>query len=420
MSGTTASSLVAALKPYEYNIFTLSNGMRCVHRRSNSRVAYTGVAIDAGSRDEPDERQGLAHFVEHTIFKGTGKRKSWHISDRMESIGGELNAYTSKETTVVYTIAPATEPERAIELLADLIANASFPESEIEKEKEVVIEEIKGALDNPADDLFDEFEQLAYSGNRLGHDILGTPESVRSLTSADCRDFVNRLYTPGHMVLFVQSPDPAARIERLAEKHFGKLKRVDTPRHRIAPCSIPDFNELRDRQGHQAHTLVGAATFNRHDPRRYALLLYNSLLAGPSMNSRLNQELRERRGLVYTVDSSVSMLSDTGMEYIYFGADKSAIGKCLKIIDRELSRLADKELSPSTFDKIKKQYCGQLLVNSDNLEATAMSMGKSVLFFNEVHDAAYSAARVCDVTPADLLEVARMVAENSSHRLTLC
>lgn len=420
MALETANTLLADLQPYEYKIIELSNGMRCVHRRSNSRVAYTGVAINAGTRDEPSDRQGLAHFVEHTIFKGTQKRNSWHISDRMESIGGELNAYTSKEATVVYTIAPAADPERSIELLADLIGSATFPEAEIEKEKEVVIEEIKGSLDNPADTLFDEFERLAYSGNQLGHDILGTPESVRSLTSDDCRNFVERLYTPREMVLFVQSPAPFSKIERLAEKHFGKIKRVETGRNRIAPGPVPVFNELRDRQGHQAHTLIGIPTFSRYDNRKYALLLYNNLLAGPSMNSRLNRELRERRGLVYTVDSSVSLLSDTGMEYIYFGADKMAAERCIKIIGKELARLAETEIRPAAFDKIKKQYCGQLLVNSDNLEASAMSMGKSVLFYGSVHDAAATAENVCRVTAGEFQEVARMIAENSDHRLTLC
>ncbi len=416
----TAESLLAALEPYQYNLFRLSNGLTCVHRQSNSRVAYIGVAINAGTRDEPTDCQGLAHFVEHTIFKGTETRNSWHISDRMESIGGELNAYTSKETTVIYTISPAHDPERAIELLADLISNASFPEAELEKEKEVVIEEIKGALDNPAETLFDEFERLAYEGNALGRDILGTPESVRALTSADCRDFVTRLYTPGEMVLFVQSPDPLVRIERLAEKHFGPLSRPDMPRHRIAPAAPGAFDRVNDRNGFQAHTLIGATAFKRTDPRRYGLLLYNSYLAGPSMNSRLNQELRERRGLVYTVDSSVSMLSDCGMEYIYFGADKEAVAKCMRIVYRELEKLAEKPLSTTAFEKIKKQYCGQLLVNSDNLEASAMSMGKSVLFYGEVHDAATTARGVCDLTADDFLSIARMIADNSGHRLTLC
>lgn len=412
--------LLTALQPYQYNIFKLPNGLRCVHRRSNSRVAYIGVAINAGSRDEPANCQGLAHFVEHSVFKGTLKRNSFHISDRMESIGGELNAYTSKESTVVYTIAPATDPERAIELLADLIGNASFPEAELEKEKEVVIEEINGALDNPADALFDEFERMVYPDSDLGHDILGTPESVRALSADDCRRFVESLYTPGEMVLFVQSPDAFSRIERLAAKHFGAICRPDVPRRRISPALSPEFNRLCDRNGHQAHTLVGASAFSRYDPRRYALLLLNNYLGGPSMNSRLNRELRERRGLVYTVDSSVSLLSDTGMEYIYFGADKESVDRCLKIIAREVQGLARNLPSPSAFEKMKKQYCGQLLVNSDNLEASAMAMGKNVLCFNEVHDAAFTAEQVCRVSPEEFLDVARIIAASPLHRLTIC
>ncbi len=418
--GNTLDKLIGALKPYEYHISSLSNGMRCVWRPVSSRVEYIGVAVNAGARDEGDRLQGLAHFVEHTIFKGTRRRKAWHISNRMESVGGELNAYTSKETTVVYTIAPAGDPERAMELLADLMANASFPQEELRKEKEVVIEEIKGALDNPGDAVYDEFESLFYAGSDLGHDILGTPESVRALTPADCRGFLDRCYTPGRLVLFIQGPSPEGKIMKLAEKHFGQLHFPDTPLDRRRPVVPPDFSIVRDRDGHQAHTLIGAPTFARTDPRRFALFLYNSYLAGPSMNSLLNQQLRERRGLVYTVDSSVSLLSDTGMEYIYFGADRQETERCVDLVFREIDRLAEKPLPEATFAKIRQQYCGQLLVNSDNLEATAMSMGKSVIFFDEVHDAAMTARKVCDVTPQEFLEVARIVAEGKHHRLTLC
>ena len=403
-----------------YEQYRLSNGLRVVSLTTRSRVSYIGVAINAGSRDEGENHHGLAHFVEHTIFKGTERRNSWHISNRMESIGGELNAYTSKETTVVYTIAPAGDPERAIELLADLIANARFPEAEIEREKEVVIEEIKGALDTPSEMVFDEFERLLYPDNSLGHDILGTPESVSRLTSTDCRNFINRCYTPGEMVLFVSDPSGAERIQRLAEKHFGSLARPDSTRQRIVPALPHSFSELRDRQGHQAHTLIGAPMFSRHDPRRYALMLYNNLLAGPSMNSRLNQELRERRGMVYTVESNLSLLSDAGAEYIYFGCDRNAVDKCMSLIDRELRKLADKKLSAAALDRISRQYCGQMLIAADNGEATAMSMGKSLLFFDEVHDASMTAERVREVTPEQFREVAELVCERSAHRLTLC
>lgn len=420
MTNNANNPILSALKPYDYRLRRLANGLRVVCSQCRSRVNYIGVAVNAGSRDEPEVHQGLAHFVEHTIFKGTRNLKSWQISNRMERVGGELNAYTSKETTVFYTIAPAGDPERAVALLSDLLANSIFPAAEIDKEKEVVIEEIRGALDTPSELVFDQFETMAYRGSGLGHDILGTPESVAALTGPDCRGFVERLYTPGEMVLFCQGPDDPEKVMRLADKHFGWLHLPDRQRDRQTPPPPPPFREVNDRNGHQAHTLLGAPVFSRHDPRRFALFLFNNHLGGPSMNSRLNQELREKRGLVYAVDSNVSLLSDTGMQYVYFGTDRDSVEKCHRLIRRELEKLAEKELSPRTFEAIKRQYCGQLLVNSDNREATAMSMGRSVLFFDEVHDAAMTARRVADVTPAQFREMAELVAAGADHMLTVC
>lgn len=416
---TALETIEATFAPYEYRIETLPNGMRLVYRHTNSRVAYIGVAVNAGSRDEKPGSFGLAHFVEHTLFKGTASRSSFRISERMESIGGELNAYTTKENTVYYTIAPAGDPARAIELLADLIRHPSFPEDELEKEKEVVIEELKASLDNPAEALFDLFERRMFAGSDLGHDILGTPESVQALTRSDCLDFVSRWYTPGEMVLFVQSPDSFSKIEKLANKYFAPENRPDNPRNRTAPTPAPAFSATVDRNGHQAHTLIGCPAFSRHDPRRFALLLLNNYLAGPSMNSLLNRELREKRGLVYTVDSNPSLLSDCGTEYIYFGADTRQTKRCLKLIGRELERLASSAPSMAALERMKKQYCGQLLVNSDNPEATAMAMGRSVLLYNEVRDASMTAREVAAISPEQFLEAARIIRDGADHSITL-
>lgn len=403
----------------DYRLFMLANGLRCVYRRSDSRVAYIGVAVNAGSRDEEEGKYGLAHFVEHTIFKGAGKRSSFQISERMESVGGELNAYTSKENTVFYTIAPAGDAARAIGLLADLMIRPTFPHEEVEREKEVVLEELKDSLDNPAEALFDQFERKVYAGSDLGHDILGTPETVHALRREDCLEWVERFYTPGEMVVFVQSPDSQVMVERLLERHFGLLGRPDTPRRRVAPAGYPEFRELVERGGHQAHTLVGSPAFGRHDPRRYALMLYNDYLGGPSMNSRLNRELREKRGLVYVVDSHPSLLSDCGMEYIYFGADPQATKRCLRLVEGELERICHHLPGTAAFEKMKKKYVGRLLVHSDNLESAAMSIGRSVLLYGEVHDAAWTAEAISQVSAEDFLETARLIRSGASHSLTL-
>lgn len=402
-----------------YHIITLSNGLRAVCRRTGGAVSYIGVAIGVGSRDETPDRFGLAHFVEHTIFKGTRHRRSWHISNRMESIGGELNAYTSKEETLVYTNAPAGYTERAIELLSDLVANSIFPADEVEREREVVIEEINSYLDSPGEAVYDEFEELIYAGSGLAHNILGSPESVRSLGPADCRDFINTWYTPSNMVVYVADPGDPERIARMLDRHFGALRFPATQHTRVTPPAVTPFDKAIDRQGHQAHTVTGARVFGRTDPRRFALLLLNNYLGGPCMNSRLNQELREHRGLVYTVDSNVSLLSDTGLLTIYFGCDASNVDKCLRLIDREIDRLAQSPLSERRFAQIKEQYCGQLIVGSDHRESSAMSMAKSLMYFDAIHTVATTARCVREVTPQQMREVAELIAPGLRSRLTL-
>ena len=404
----------------DYHIFTLPNGLRCVHRRTDSHVAYIGVAVNAGSRDDGPSTPGLAHFVEHTVFKGTRHRSSWHISNRMESIGGELNAYTSKEETVVYTLAPAGHAERAIELLADLIGYSEFPATELDKERDVVTEEIFSYRDSPSDSVYDCFDELLYAGSEMGHNILGTPESVATLRGEHCRAFIDRFYVPANMVLYVSSPDPTPRIERLAARHFGVLSHPAPLHDRVLPPMNTAFSEIRRKGGHQAHTIVGRRVFGRTDPRRFPLFLLNNFLGGPCMNSRLNQELREKRGLVYTVDSSVALMSDCGSLLIYFGADEEHVERCLRIIRREIEAAAENPMKPRLFGKIKDQYIGQLLVSSDNREATSMSLGKSLLYYDEVHDCDWTSARIADVTAEDVRAVAELVATGTASRLTLC
>lgn len=403
-----------------YNVFSLPNGLRCVHRLTDAPVNYIGLAVNAGSRDDGAATAGLAHFVEHTLFKGTDHRSSWHISNRMEAIGGELNAYTSKEETVLYTIAPAGSAARALDLLADIVGFSRFPAQELEKERDVVTEEIYSYRDSPSDAVYDSFDELLYANSEVGHNILGSPESVAMLNGADCRGFIDRFYVPGNMVLYVASPEPAAKIERAVERYFGFMNHPMPVHDRHIPPMNPAFFETRDRDGHQAHTIYGARLFGRNDPRRFPLFLLNNYLGGPCMNSRLNQELREKRGLVYTVDSSVALLSDCGAWLAYFGSDKEQVEECIKLIRRELDNAAQSPMKPRLFEKIKNQYAGQLLVSSDNREAISMSMGKSVLYYGEVHDTRWTSERVREVTAEEVRSVAELLAANLCSRLTLC
>ncbi len=410
-------------------IHTLPNGMRVIACQSVGNAAsYIGVLVNAGSRDEAERVEGLAHFVEHTIFKGTQRRHSFHISNRMETIGGELNAYTSKEETVIFTNAPVGHAERALDLLSDIIFNSRFPAHELDMERTVVIEEIKSYLDSPAETVYDRFEELIYKDSGLSHNILGTAESVSGLSSADCRAFLDRFYTPSNMVLYISDPRPVEKSLKLAEKYFGHPRPqcpeasarlvAEIGRPRVAPPVHPPFSVVENREGYQAHTITGCRLFPRTDPRRFALYLLNNYLGGPAMNSILNRELRERRGLVYSVDSNFALLSDAGVLMIYMGSGHDTVDRCLKIVDREINRLAEKELPQRTLDRIRDQYCGQLMVSADHRENRAMSMAKRLMYYGHVADLATQIEHLRAVTPAQIRDVAQLLTSRST--LTLC
>lgn len=402
-----------------YTVTTFSNGLRAVCYQRSGLVSYIGVAVNAGSRDESERCEGLAHFVEHTIFKGTSKRKAWQISSRMEIVGGEINAYTSKEETVVYTNAPSGYEDRALELLADLITSSCFPEKEIDKEREVIVEELYSYLDSPSERVYDEFEELAYKGSGLSHNILGSPESVRNIRGEDCRKFLDSFYKATDMVVYCVTPLADDVMMHKVEKYFGKIASGKDHHHRVTPSVMEKFDILRDNGTHQANTIMGTRLFGRNDERRFALYLLNNYLGGSCMNSRLNRELREKRGLVYMVESAVSLLSDTGLLLIYFGCDPSNVNKCRKIIKREIAGICENKLSASALERIKRQYCGQLLASSDNIENRAISLGKSILYFDRIVDISVTADRIMQVTPQDFLDVAQLIGDDSLSTLTL-
>ncbi len=403
----------------KYHIHTLSNGLRVVAVKAEGNVSYIGAMVNAGSRDESADREGLAHFVEHTIFKGTRHRRSCHIASRMETIGGELNAYTTKEETMIYTNAPAGYAARSFELISDLVKNASFPANEIEKEKEVIVEEIHSYRDSPSDSVYDEFEELIYAGSGLAHNILGTPESVRGLSSADGRGFIDANYTPRNMVIYCADPGDPERNIRLVEKYFGDMTFDSEPLLREAAPAVEVFNETRVRSSHQANCITGCRLFGRGDSRRHALFLLNNYLGGPCMNSRLNMEMRDRRGLVYTVESNVALMSDTGVLLVYYGCDKDAVARCRAIISGELDRLAQSPLSPRAFARVRDQYCGQLIMSGEHRESRAMALAKSLMYYGEIHDIDYTAERIRSLTPEAMQEAAQLIIAGGLSTLSL-
>ena len=390
----------------QYNIHTLSNGLRIIHEPSSSKVAYCGFAVDAGTRDEAENEQGMAHFVEHLIIKGTRKRKAWHILNRMENVGGDLNAYTNKEETVIYSAFLTEHFGRALELLADIVFHSTFPQNEIEKETEVIIDEIQSYEDTPSELIFDDFEDMIFRNHPLGRNILGRPDLLKKFRSEDAMAFTSRFYQPSNMVFFVLGDFNFQKIVRQVEKLLVDLPLVTVENQRtIPPLYVPEQLVVH-KETHQAHVMIGSRGYNAYDDKRTALYLLNNILGGPGMNSRLNVSLRERRGLVYTVESNLTSYTDTGAFCIYFGTDPEDVDTCLKLTYKELKRMRDVKMTSSQLMAAKKQLIGQIGVASDNNENNALGMAKTFLHYNKYESSESVFRRIEALTAEGLLEVA--------------
>ena len=388
------------------NEYTLPNGLRIIHEPTLSKVAYCGFAIDAGTRDEAENEQGMAHFVEHLIFKGTEKRKAWHILNRMENVGGDLNAYTNKEETVVYAAFLTEHLERALELLGDIVFHSTFPQHEIEKETEVIIDEIQSYEDNPSELIFDDFEDMIFRNHPLGRNILGKPDLLRSFRTEDVLSFTRRFYQPGNMVFFVQGQYDFKKIIRLAEKHLADVPAVTVDNQRVPPPLYVPERLVVSKDTHQAHVMIGSRGYNAYDDKRTALYLLNNILGGPGMNSKLNVSLRERRGLVYNVESNLTSYTDTGAFCIYFGTDIEDMDTCLKLTYKELKRMRDVKMTSSQLAAAKKQLIGQIGVASDNFENNALGMAKTYLHYHKYESSEVVFKRIETLTAEQLMEVA--------------
>ncbi len=394
---------------------TLPSGLKMVYHREDAMVEYCGLAVNAGSRDESQSEFGLAHFVEHTIFKGTLRRRAWHIINRMEAVGGELNAYTTKEETMVYSVFPTGNLSRAAELIFDLAANSLFPDIELDKEREVVADEINSYLDTPSEAVFDDFEDLIFAESQLGHNILGSADTVAKLTSADCQRYLRRYYIPGNMVFFYSGPTPQAVVERLAARLSSMLPSANGVRNtRVIPPIVKPFVTSHGVGSHQAHTVIGARLPGMYDIDRQALALLTNILGGPGMNSLLNVSLRERRGLVYSVDASTAIFTDAGLFTVYFGCDPEDNDRCVKLTLREMAHLAETPMSERALAKAKKQFLGQLTVGSENREQLVLGSARATLYYGQALTPSQVYDRVMQVTPDRLLTLAQTIASTPS------
>ena len=374
------------LRRMNYNTHTLANGLRVIHLHDASPVVYCGFGINVGSRDEQPDEEGLAHFCEHVTFKGTERRRSWHVLNSLERVGGDLNAFTNKEDTVYYSAILREHLPRAVDLLADIVLHSTYPQAEIDREVEVIADEIESYNDSPAELIYDEFDNIVFSGHPIGHNILGTAERVRQFTTADALRFTRRHYRPENMVFFaygdIRFPRLVALLERATSDFPAAaplLPDLDT-RSATLPPYVASMQE-RDRATHQAHVMVGCRAYGIHSERRLPLYLLNNILGGPGMNARLNVALRERRGLVYTVESSMVNYSDTGAWSVYFGCDHHNVSRCLRLVKGQLAQLAEHPLSASQLAAAKRQLKGQIGIACDAREGFALSFGKSFLHY---------------------------------------
>lgn len=411
----------------KYNTYTLDNGLRIIHLPSDSKVVYCGYQINAGTRNEEPGEEGLAHFCEHVTFKGTERRKAWHILNCLESVGGDLNAYTNKEGTVYYSAILKEHIARAVDLLTDIVFHSVYPQAEIDKEVEVICDEIESYNDSPAELIYDEFENIIFKGSPLGHNILGTAEQVRSFKTEDALRFTRKLYRPDNAIFFAYgdidfkklvklirkalADDDSGKVAENAANSVGKLAEEKLPQisqitqisgdensitteksvssvKSVGPENYPSVGKeiagqtiVMQKNTHQAHVMIGTRAYDVNDSRRMPLNLLNNMLGGPGMNAKLNLALREHNGLVYTVESTMVAYGDTGIWSIYFGCDEHDVKRCLRLVRKELDKFMQKPLSEAQLKAAKKQIKGQVGVACDNRENFALDFGKSFLHY---------------------------------------
>ena len=433
----------------KYNTYTLDNGLRIIHLPSDSKVVYCGYQINAGTRDEEPGEEGLAHFCEHVTFKGTERRKAWHILNCLESVGGDLNAYTNKEGTVYYSAILKEHIARAVDLLSDIVFHSVYPQAEIDKEVEVICDEIESYNDSPAELIYDEFENILFKDSSLGHNILGTAEQVRSFTTEDALRFTRKLYRPDNAIFFAYGDIDFKKLVKLvgralADDDSGKLAEEDchanfsgdtgfagardseitqmsqapqmTQISRGAIDSMGSMDPMGSPAGqtivmqkntHQAHVMIGTRAYDVNDDRRMPLYLLNNMLGGPGMNAKLNLALREHNGLVYTVESTMVSYGDTGTWSIYFGCDEHDVKRCLRLVRKELDKFMQKPLSDAQLKAAKKQIKGQIGVACDNRENFALDFGKSFLHYGWEKNVDRLYEQVDEITAAQIQAVAQ-------------
>lgn len=389
---------------------TLPNGIRIVHKQTPSKVAWLGLMTGAGTRDESAELNGMAHYIEHTVFKGTATRSAKDIINRIEAIGGELNAYTTKEETTFYAAVPEQYFARATELIADMVFNPSFPTEETKKELGVIYDEIESYNDSPSELIYEDFENLLFEGHPLEMPILGTKKSLKHISKQKTRDFMQNNYCTEETVFFSLSSLPMSKVTSIAERYLSETPYSKSRAHmRLSPGSNEPRTAYYHRHTHQTHVMAGGRAYPIGHERQAALYLLNNIVGGGSMNSRLNMSLREQRGLVYNIESSYTPLSDTGYWCVYFASEPQYAEQCEELVRKELKKLCKKPLSTSTFQRALKQLHGQTAIAAENRENSALRIAKLMLYGNEAPTWEEKFEEIARLTPAILCETAREI-----------
>ena len=397
----------------KYNTYTLENGLRIIHLPSASRVVYCGYQVAAGTRDERSGEEGMAHFCEHMTFKGTKKRNALQIINALEGLGGELNAFTNKEDTTFYAAISKEHFVQAVNVLTDIVFHSQYPQQEIDKEVEVICDEIESYNDSPAELIYDEFENILFEGHPLGHNILGNAEQLRTYTTEDAMRFVRRYYRPDNTIFFAYGDIDFKRLCKILNSllfNVYSLELITPPADKSSiNYKLSTINKeiiTKDLSTHQAHVMLGTRAYDIHHPLRIPLYLLNNILGGPGMNARLNLSLRERNGLVYTVESTMVSYSDTGIWSVYFGCDPHDVKKCLRLIRCELDKVMQKPLSATQLRNAKRQLKGQIAIACDNHEQFALDFGKSFLHYGWEKDITHLYDSIDKVTAEDIQKVA--------------
>jgi len=391
--------------PYTH-CFTLSNGLRCAFQQKKSTVAHISVAIKAGSRDELEHQQGLAHFIEHNLFKGTSKRKAYHILSRLDDVGGELNAYTTKEETIVHASFLKTDLRRAMDLVSDVVFRSTFPEKELEKEKEVIKDEIHSYLDSPSEQIFDDFEDFIFHGDPIGRNILGTPQSVDALGREDILEFQGRTYTADRIAVSVAGPMSLSRVEAMVNEFFGNVRLSENNWNATFSAPFQPERKVESVAQFQDHYMIGWRTPGIHHEHRRALLLLNNILGGPAMNSRLGLNIREKHGIAYNIESFLNLYSDVGMLGIYLGCDPTQTRRAADLAAKEVKKLMERPLGTLQLSKAKNQFIGQMALGEENGLNASIGAARALLYFGRVNSFDAVAKKINAINTTDLLEAA--------------